>query len=225
MPRQKDQNASVATSVCPITTVHSYANLKTLRQVWADEIPTSPDRGNLPPTPKSNPQASHSAFREQPLTPTPLKRGLSDEDMMTPSQKRLKIMSEHPDFSCDSVSTPQFVRSQMQYDPEKEMPQTPQRVRSQRSFTIPAHSQSSTAPSLSQESISREEITADSVEEMVQSLSGLPAYIRKLERRKIAAEKSRDAKANKIQALEAEVERCVLPVIYLFVIVTDIAED
>lgn len=191
--------------------------------MWADEIPFSQDRDKLPPTPQSNPQASHSAFHEPPSTPTPLKRGLP-EDTITPSQKRLKIASEHPDFSCDSVSTLQFVRRQMQYDPGKEMPQTPQRVQSQRSFTTPAHGRSYdpdalAGPSPSQETLDGEEIkelSADYVEETVKSLGGLPAYLRKLERRKIAAEKSRDAKANKIRALEAEVERYVLSVICFF---------
>jgi hypothetical protein len=52
-----------------------------------------------------------------------------------------------------------------------------------------------------------EELSADSVARKLESLNQLPEYIRKLERRKVAAEKSRDMKARKIADLEAEVAR------------------
>jgi len=178
----------------------------------------SQEKGKLPPTPQSNLQASQSTFHEPPWTPTPFKkRGLSEENTIHPNQKRVKIGSGNSDFS---ESTLQSVHNQMQYDPGKEMPQTPQRVQGQRFFTTPSHGQSQgssydpdAGSSGSQETIGGEEIkelSSESIEEMVRSLGSLPAYIRKLERRKIAAEKSRDAKTNKIKSLEAEVERYVL---------------
>lgn len=52
-----------------------------------------------------------------------------------------------------------------------------------------------------------EELDANSIEILLRSLENIPAYVKKLEIRKIAAEKSRDAKASKIAFLEAEVER------------------
>ena len=51
-----------------------------------------------------------------------------------------------------------------------------------------------------------EELSADHVAKQLQSLNQLPEYIRKLERRKRAAEMSRDAKGQKIANLEAEVK-------------------
>jgi len=68
-------------------------------------------------------------------------------------------------------------------------------------------------PSASQETLlntcgsNNEELTADSIADMLTRLSNTPQLVRKLERRRIAAEKSRDAKASKIASLEAEVER------------------
>jgi len=66
------------------------------------------------------------------------------------------------------------------------------------------------APPSSQDTIGgndAQELTADSIQSMLHSFGGIPEYVRKLERKKIAAEKSRDAKATKIAHLEAEVER------------------
>jgi len=66
------------------------------------------------------------------------------------------------------------------------------------------------APPSSQDTIGEhdaQELTADSIQSMLHSFGGIPEYVRKLERKKIAAEKSRDAKATKITHLEAEVER------------------
>ncbi|KAJ3500606.1 hypothetical protein NLJ89_g9721 [Agrocybe chaxingu] len=65
-------------------------------------------------------------------------------------------------------------------------------------------------PSSSQETLDgedQEELSADLIAKLVQPLGGIPAYIHKLERKKIAAEKSRDIKAAKIVDLEKEVER------------------
>ena len=69
-------------------------------------------------------------------------------------------------------------------------------------------------PSLSQITACSEtsdEFSADSVARKLQFFNELPDYIRKLERKKLAAERSRDAKGRKILDLEAEVERQVLP--------------
>jgi hypothetical protein len=52
-----------------------------------------------------------------------------------------------------------------------------------------------------------EELSADSVAKKLELFNRIPDYIRKLERRKVAAEMSRDAKARKIVHLESEVER------------------
>jgi len=65
-------------------------------------------------------------------------------------------------------------------------------------------------PSMSQNTVCSEiseEFSADSVARNLQFFNELPDYIRKLERRKLAAERSRDAKSQKILDLEAEVER------------------
>ncbi|PPR05842.1 hypothetical protein CVT26_010122 [Gymnopilus dilepis] len=60
----------------------------------------------------------------------------------------------------------------------------------------------------SQVTLSDEEtLSAESIAKMVQRLQGVPDYVRKLERQKTAAEKSRDAKQTKIEHLEAEVAR------------------
>jgi len=59
-----------------------------------------------------------------------------------------------------------------------------------------------------------QELTVDSVSNMIRQLGKLPDYVRKLERKKIAAEKSRDAKntkmvnlQNEVQTLEREITR------------------
>ena len=65
-------------------------------------------------------------------------------------------------------------------------------------------------PSMSQETAFfdiSEELSADAIAKKLQSLNQLPEYIRKLERKKKAAELSRDAKGRKIADLEAEVKR------------------
>ena len=53
-------------------------------------------------------------------------------------------------------------------------------------------------------------LSADRIEQQLASLAGLPEYIRKLERRERAAQKSAEVKAKKIARLEEEVQRCVL---------------
>ncbi|KAI1794084.1 hypothetical protein LXA43DRAFT_157185 [Ganoderma leucocontextum] len=50
-------------------------------------------------------------------------------------------------------------------------------------------------------------LSADLVEQRLNSLAGLPEYIRKLERRERAAQKSAEVKAKKIARLEEEVQR------------------
>jgi hypothetical protein len=54
------------------------------------------------------------------------------------------------------------------------------------------------------------ELSPDSISTLLSALDGIPEYVRKLERRKIAAEKSSDAKAKRIAELEAEVEKYVV---------------
>jgi len=51
------------------------------------------------------------------------------------------------------------------------------------------------------------ELSPDSISTLLRSLDGIPEYLRKLERKKIAAEKSSEAKAKRIAELEAEVEK------------------
>ncbi|KII92825.1 hypothetical protein PLICRDRAFT_37618 [Plicaturopsis crispa FD-325 SS-3] len=51
---------------------------------------------------------------------------------------------------------------------------------------------------------SSNEPTADSLADMLEDMAAFPAYIRKLERRRLAAEKSSDAKTRRIGELEAE---------------------
>ena len=52
-------------------------------------------------------------------------------------------------------------------------------------------------------------LSADIVEQQIASLVALPEYIRKLERRERAAQRSAEIKTRKIAQLEAEVQRCV----------------
>ncbi|KAF8904454.1 hypothetical protein CPB84DRAFT_1960841 [Gymnopilus junonius] len=52
-----------------------------------------------------------------------------------------------------------------------------------------------------------EGLTSESITKLAQRLQGLAEYVRKLERKKLAAEKSRDAKDSKIAYLQAEVTR------------------
>lgn len=51
------------------------------------------------------------------------------------------------------------------------------------------------------------ELSADAISALWSKLDGIPEYVRKLERKKIAAEKSSDAKAKRISELEAELRR------------------
>ncbi|RDB24917.1 hypothetical protein Hypma_007738 [Hypsizygus marmoreus] len=55
------------------------------------------------------------------------------------------------------------------------------------------------------------ELSADTISTLLDRMDGIPDYVRKLERKKIAAEKSNEAKAKRIAELEKEVERSVVP--------------
>lgn len=48
-------------------------------------------------------------------------------------------------------------------------------------------------------------ITGDQIQDLVQGLSGIPDYVKKLERKLLAMQKSNDSKAKRIKELEAEV--------------------
>ncbi len=161
--------------------------------VWLDEAEplSSPKAGpQFPPTPESAPP-SFSAYHELPLTPTPnvRKRGFAsivDETFgsaSSPSQKRVKLLEAARTKGCDEEG--QYSSSSFLHNPDIGSQCT------QETFT----------------GENTEELSANSIETLLQSLGNIPAYVKKLERRKIAAEKSRDAKANKIASLEAEVER------------------
>ena len=54
------------------------------------------------------------------------------------------------------------------------------------------------------------EITPELIEDMVKVLSKVPDYIRKLERKRIATEKSLEARKNKVEYLEDEIKRLVM---------------
>lgn len=56
---------------------------------------------------------------------------------------------------------------------------------------------------------------------LLSALDMIPEYVRKLERKKIAAEKGSDAKAKRIAELEAEVEKYVLKQYFLNIEVDD----
>ena len=53
------------------------------------------------------------------------------------------------------------------------------------------------------------EITPELIEDMVKVLSKVPDYIRKLDKKRIATEKSLDARKKKVQYLEDEIKRIV----------------
>ena len=55
-----------------------------------------------------------------------------------------------------------------------------------------------------------EEMTPELIGNMVNVFSNVPDYIRKLDRKRIAAERSLEARNNKIQYLEDEVQRLVM---------------
>jgi len=51
------------------------------------------------------------------------------------------------------------------------------------------------------------ELSPDAISTLLRALGGIPEYVRKLERKKMAAEKSSDAKARRIAELEAEIDK------------------
>ena len=55
-----------------------------------------------------------------------------------------------------------------------------------------------------------EEITPELIGNMINVFKNVPDYIRKLDRKRIAAERSLEARNNKIQYLEDEVKRLVM---------------
>jgi archaellum component FlaC len=59
------------------------------------------------------------------------------------------------------------------------------------------------------------EITPELIGDMVKVLNKLPDYIRKLDRKRIASEKSLEARKNKIQHLEDEIKRLVTKSLHL----------
>lgn len=54
------------------------------------------------------------------------------------------------------------------------------------------------------------ELSPDIISTLLSALDGIPEYVRKLERKMIAAEKSSDAKTKKITELEAEIQKYVV---------------
>jgi hypothetical protein len=60
------------------------------------------------------------------------------------------------------------------------------------------------------------ELSADHIETLLQGLTTIPDYVRKLERKKTAAEKSNNAKARKIAELEGEVQKWVSSHLFSF---------
>jgi hypothetical protein len=53
------------------------------------------------------------------------------------------------------------------------------------------------------------ELSADYITALLQELAAIPYYVRKLERKKLAAEKSNNSKAKRISELEVEIQKCV----------------
>jgi len=151
--------------------------------VWLDEAqPLSPQAGpQLPPTPESAPP-SFSAYHDPPPTPTP--------------SSRKRDFTSIADETFGSASSPSQKRAK-RYDEEGRFP-------SGNFLHNPDIGSQCTQETFTGE---EEELSASSIETLLKSLGNIPAYVKKLEKRKIAAEKSRDAKANKIVSLTAEVER------------------
>jgi hypothetical protein len=156
----------------------------------------------------------------------------SDFPQASPSQKRLKLIEaavlgeDSSDNSGPSSTSPNVTVNSARYistfqpspsvglhvNHAPALPQTPTRsattlatCSSPKPFNL---SQQSSASTTKDESMAWSgEITPELIENMVKVLNKLPDYIRKLDRKRIATEKSLEARKNKVQHLEDEIKR------------------
>jgi len=172
-----------------------------------------------PSTPVKNMKRNASSMQES-----------SDFPQPSPSQKRLKLIEAamagegFSDHSGSSITSPNATvnnaRNISAFQPSVSVglnvnqtpafPQTPTRS----ATTLPScsspepFSQQSSASTTKDGSMAWSgEITPELIEDMVKVLSKLPDYIRKLDRKRIATEKSLEARKNKVQYLEDEIKR------------------
>ncbi|CAA7261723.1 unnamed protein product [Cyclocybe aegerita] len=193
------------------------------------EPPTSQGRTLQPPstpTPMSSAKRSFSTLDE-----------FADPQPSPASQKRAKTMESALTAQHDEFDAILDEREHIEHPVASWPPQTPKRTSQRPANaggllptpspmvygkfqpSVPGPSGGSSGrqpitpgnmPFSSQETLDgedQEELSADLIAKLVQPLGDIPAYIRKLERKKVAAEKSRDIKAAKIVDLEKEVER------------------
>jgi vacuolar-type H+-ATPase subunit I/STV1 len=117
----------------------------------------------------------------------------------TPSRKRA---APHED---NDIQSPFDTSSQGPFTPNKRVKFEGSSSWLGQAWTPPSPA---TQPSGSQKTVTSTSGDDDeSIEEIISRLDELPAYIKKLQRKKIAAEKSCEVKSRKIAELQKEVER------------------
>jgi len=195
--------------------LHHEQNLTSPASHTASQSPTTPQFGSYIPT-------------------TPRKRSFDSTFPLTPSssQKRKKIIEQalgDQSILTQSKSQTRVVQSTLKHDEESDnddamtvlltppsgLPNSKNRPseRSQNSddpFVVltPQDSQPAGGSSTMYDPPGRgAELSPDAISTLLSAMDGIPEYVRKLERQRIAAEKSCDAKAKKITELEAEVQK------------------
>jgi len=189
--------------------------------------------GQPPSTTSESPQTMLSQTQATPATPTtPRKRTIHPTSLPTPglspSQKRIKIMeealAEHPtssrtsDGRDDTAALPLTPPISQEIKPlhfgSAASPLGRGSLTEHREVDDPFVEQS---PSVVQPGVATScscpppgtptELSADAISTLVATLNGLPDYVRRMERKRTAAEKGNEAKVKRIAELEAEVEK------------------
>lgn len=152
-----------------------------------------------------------------PSEPTPsqkrkkiIEEALADQPISTPSKSQARTVhstqeSDHDDDAM-AVLTPPSSLSNPQNRPSE------RRQNSDDPFVVlfPQDSRATGGSSTTYDPGRDTALSPDTISALLGALDGIPEYVRKLERKKIAAEKSSDAKAMKIAELEAEIQKYVV---------------
>ncbi|KAF9529203.1 hypothetical protein CPB83DRAFT_852852 [Crepidotus variabilis] len=180
---------------------------------WDDELSEAENRGSdqhIPPT-------TSSALPNLPSTPVQgqkrsFNQSFTDDHAQSPSShKRTRLMEAALKRETEDTLLPMRPQTPLRRLGQRlsfnagSQPRTP--FRASNAEPGPSKHQDDDAPGGSQYTLAgdeAQELDADSVRDLLTKLSDLPDYIIKLERKKLAAERSRDIKAKKIADLEQE---------------------
>ncbi|KAF8813819.1 hypothetical protein BYT27DRAFT_6358101 [Phlegmacium glaucopus] len=187
--------------------------------------------GTPSPATSQAPASSSPPYRHTKRTASIMEEP-SDFPQASPSQKRIRLMETALRAGTPggtpskprNINPPQTSPSARLTADNVAFPQTPTRSARRPTIHSPSPSldpldfelgsQQSTASTAPDDNMASKlesgELTPELIGSMVNVLGSIPDYIRKLSRKLVAAEKSRDARTKKIEYLEDEVKRSVM---------------